>query len=148
MIKIAGHWEIDFMVPLVEAYLVNYPLREFGVEEWLMNPVSGIRNPEQRVNLTEFPDYDTMLESCADLQRVFLEPRTEHFNPETTWLHEFEHPQDCVYVFGSNHYNPTLNHVREQDVVVSIKTLRDTGVLWANQCILTVLYDRMVKSWQ
>ena len=148
MIKIAGHWEIDYMVPLVESYFWSWPIRDFGLAEWLMCPVSGIKNPEKRVNLTEFPDYKTMLSSCADLQRVFLEPRTNHQNPDTIWLHDFEHPKDCVYVFGSNHYNPTLSNKREQDVVVSIKTVQDKGVIWANQCMLLVLYDRMIKSCQ
>lgn len=148
MIKIAGHWEIDYMVPLVESYFWSWPLRDFEVVEWLMCPVSGIRNPEQRVNLTEFPDYKSMLGSCEDLKRVFLEPRTNHQNPDTIWLHDFEHPEDCVYVFGSNHYNPTLSHKREQDMVVSIKTVQDKGVIWANQCAVLVLYDRMIKSWQ
>ena len=148
MVIVAGHWEIDYMVPLVESYFWAWPLREFEVKGWRMCPVSGIRNPEQKVDLTEFSDYREMLNSCSDLKRVFLEPRTNHQNPDTIWLHDFEHPEDCVYVFGSNHYNPTLNHKREQDIVVSIKTIQDKGVLWANQCMSLVLYDRMIKAWQ
>ena len=148
MIKIAGHWEIDYMVPLVESYFWSWPLRDFEVTEWLMCPVSGIKNPEQRVNLTEFPDYKTMLGSCENLKRVFLEPRTNHQNPNTIWLHDFEHPKDCVYVFGSNHYNPSLSHKRKQDVAVSIKTVQDKGVIWANQCAFLVLYDRRIKPWR
>jgi hypothetical protein len=148
MIKIAANWEIGYMTPIMEANYWNLVMRDFEVSEWMMTPVSGIRHNERlRVNLLEFHDYESMLESCSELQRVFLEPRTKHYNPETIWLHEFTHPESCVYVFGSAHCNPT-NNKRENDVIVSIKTIQDKGVLWSNQCLLLVLYDRMVKSWQ
>ena len=148
-VKVAGHWEIGYNTPIIEANYWNLVLRDFEVDQWLMSPVSGIRhNEEALITLSEFKDYDEMLTSCAELPRVFFEPRTDHFNPDTIWLHEFEHPENCVYVFGSAHYNPTLQHKREQDVVVSIKTMDDKGVLWSHQCVLLALYDRMVKSWQ
>lgn len=145
VVKVAGHWEIGYHAPITEVYYWGFVLREFRVEDWLMAPVSGIKNPEERgVNLTEFPDYDSMLESCGDLTRVFLEPRTRHQNPDTIWLHEFEHPENCVYIFGSAHCNPTIRHKREGDYVVSIKTPREGSVLWSNQCLALTLYDRMI----
>ncbi len=144
---VAGHWEIGYMTPIMEANYWNLLLRDFGIEHWMMNPVSGIRhNESQKVDLKEFHDFEEMLKSCDDLPRVFIEPRTKHQNPDTTWLHEFEHPENCVYVFGSAHYNPTLIHKRDQDVVVSVKTVRDDGVPWANQIAAIVLYDRMMKN--
>lgn len=148
MIAVAGHWEIGYYAPIMEVYHWAFPLRDFGVKEWFMCPVSGIKNPEQQVNLTEFPDYAAIFEKYPDIPRVFLEPRTNHQNPETIWLHDFEHPKDCIYVFGSAHFNPSLGHKREQDIVVSIKSMMDSGVPWSNQCMMVVLYDRMVKSWQ
>lgn len=149
MVKIAGHWEIGYMTPIMEANFWNLILRDFEISEWYMVPVSGIRYNEQRnVNLTEFHTYDEMFEAEKSLKRVFLEPRTKHYNPDTIWLHDFEHPEDCLYIFGSAHYNPTLSHKRDEDVVVSIKTIQDKGVLWSNQCLAVLLYDRMVKSWQ
>lgn len=148
-VKVAGHWEIGYNTPIIEANYWNLVLRDFEVEEWLMAPVSGIcHNEETSIHLKEFKNYDEMLSSCAELPRVFFEPRTKHQNPDTIWMHDFKHPEECVYVFGSAHYNPTLQHKREQDVVVSIKTKDDKGVLWSHQCIALVLYDRMVKSWQ
>jgi len=145
-VKVAGHWEIGYMAPIMESYYWNLVCRDFNVDQWLMTPVSGIRNNEQkRIELCEFKDYTEMLDSCGNLPRVFIEPRTSHQNPITTWLHEFEHPEDCVYVFGSAHYNPTLMHHREGDEIVSIKTLQDKGVLWSDQCLALVLYDRMIK---
>ena len=149
MIKVAGHWELGYMTPIQEQYYWSYPLRDFEIKDWLMTPVSGIQNQEHlNLNLIEYKDTQTMLHSCFELKRVFIEPRTAHQNPDTIWLHEYEHPENCVYVFGSAHFNPTLGHTREGDDVVSIKTKQDNGILWSNQCVALVLYDRMVKSWQ
>ena len=140
-------WDIGYHAPITEQYYWALALRDFKVDEWHMAPVSGIR-PAEPVKLIEWETYDEFFESNQELTRVFIEPRTAHQNPDTTWLHEFEHPEDCVYIFGSAHYNPTLQHCREQDTVVSIKTLDDKGVLWADQAMCLVLYDRMTKSWQ
>lgn len=148
MVKVLGHWEIGYMTPIQEQYYWSWVLREFHIQEWLMVPVSGIRHyQEGHVHLKEFKDFKEALDSCDTLQRVFLEPRTSHQNPETDWLHEFNHPEHCVYVFGSAHFNPALANVREQDSVVSVRTLDNRGSLWANQALAITLYDRMVKSW-
>lgn len=148
MVKILGHWDIGYHAPITEQFYWSFPLRDFGVDEWIMTPVSGIKNKEQsKLTLTEFDSYDEAFEYLdPTLQRVFLEPRTKHFNPDTTWLHEFEHPTDCVYVFGSAHYNPTIKHKRESDIVVSVKTKDDKGVLWGDQCACITLYDRLIKG--
>jgi hypothetical protein len=149
MIKVAGHWELTYMTPIQEAFYWDYVLRDFEISEWLMTPISGIRhNQHLIINLNEFHTTTEMLDSCAELPRVFLEPRTSHQNPDTIWLHEFVHPESCTYVFGSGAINPTLAHTREQDVVVSIKSVNDGGVFWGNQTLAITLYDRMVKSWQ
>lgn len=147
MIHVVGHWEIGYMTPIMEHYYWAFVLRDFEVKHWWMNPVSGIRNTEERlVKLRERHSYDEIFEDLdKNLLRVFIEPRTKHHNPNTTWLHDFEHPRDCVYIFGSAHYNPTLNYKRAQDMVVSIKTIKDVGGLWSNQCLAMVLYDRMIK---
>jgi hypothetical protein len=147
MIEIVGHWEIDFIAPINEHYFWVWPLRDFEVKTLWMNPISGIRNSEEKnISLYERHSYkDIFNEINPELERVFVEPRTKHQNLDTIWLHEFEHPKDCVYIFGSNHYNPTLSNRREQDKIISIKTMQDKGVVWANQCMVIVLYDRMIK---
>ncbi len=148
-VKVAGHWEIGYMTPIMEANFWNLVLRDFEVSEWYMTPVSGVKqNESQKINLIEKDNYADVFAENKNLTRVFIEPRTSHQNPDTTWLHEFEHPKNCLYIFGSAHYNPATSHKRKQDVVVSIKTVQDRGVLWSNQCLLLVLYDRMIKSWQ
>jgi hypothetical protein len=133
------------MVPMTEAPLWNLPLRDFGITDWRMVPVSGIRNSQHKVPLREFPTYEAAFEGCA-LQRVFIEPRS-HETPETVWLHDFEHPEECVYIFGSAHYNPAVMHKRHGDDVVSIKTVQDKGVLWSHQAAVIALYDRHSRGY-
>ena len=111
-----------------------------------MIPVSGITPRERDIRLTEWASYDEFFEAHPDLIRVFLEPRTDHQNPDTIWLHEFEHPEDCVYICGSAHYNPTLKHYREGDSIVTVKTQSDKGLMWADQAVCLTLYDRMLKD--
>jgi len=141
MTAVLAHWEWRDMVPMTEAPLWNLPLRDFGIVDWRMVPVSGIRNSERKVPLREFPSYEAALE-VDGLRRVFIEPRSTHETPETVWLHDFEHPKECVYIFGSAHYNPAVMHRREGDDVVSIKTVQDKGVLWSHQAAVIALYDR------
>ncbi len=147
MVFVLGAWDLSYHAPITEQYYWSFPLRDFGVAEWHMSPVSGIRNREYRqVKLTEWPDYDSFFEAHPDLPRVFLEPRTKHQNPDTTWLHDFTHPEECVYVCGSAHYNPTLRHCREEDTVVTVKTAIDNGVMWGHQAACVALYDRLQKQ--
>jgi len=142
MIAVAGHWEIGYMAPIMEAHLWNLILRDFGVTEWLMTPVSGVRHLEEnRVNLKEFHTHDDLLASCEGTPRVFLEPRVE----DAVWLPDFEHPENCVYVFGSAHFNPTIGYRRPEDTVVTVPTVLNSGVPWAHQILSIVLYDRMMK---
>lgn len=145
-VKVLAAWDLSYHAPITEQYYWGFPLRDFGVSEWHMTPVSGIRNKEHQVELIEWPDYDSFFEANPSLARVFLEPRTKHQNPDTIWLHEFTHPEDCVYVFGSAHYNPTLRHAREEDAVVTVKTALDNGVMWGHQAMCLALYDRMMKA--
>jgi hypothetical protein len=149
-VHVLGNWDISYHAPITEQYYWSFPMRDFGVDSWNMMPVSGIKNREYyAVDLYEWENYDGYFEAHPDLKRVFLEPRTDHQNPDTIWLHEFDHPEDCVYITGSAHYNPTLKYCREGiDDVVTVKTAKDNGVLWGDQVICITLYDRMVKSWQ
>jgi hypothetical protein len=147
-ITVIARWEFNYMVPLVESTLWAMALREFEVSEWWMSPITGIHHSEKHlVNLYERQYYEDIFEEIdPNLPRVFFEPRRKDQNPDTIWLHDFEHPEDCVYIFGATHYNPTLKHKREQDEVVSIKTVQDKGVLLSSQCLLVVLYDRLMKN--
>jgi hypothetical protein len=147
-VHVVGRWDYGYFLPLPEQYMWSFLMRDFGVSKWWMCPVSGIRNNEESsITLTEKEGYSEIFDDLnSDLPRIFLEPRTNHQNPDTIWLEDFQHPSECVYVFGSAHYNPTLNHKRDTDSVVTIKTVENKGVLWSHQCLGILLYDRLIKS--
>jgi hypothetical protein len=144
MIKIAGLWELGWNNPLSESWLWSFVLREFGVMDWRMSPVTGILHNERHagMNLTEFNDIREMLDSSPDLPRVFVDEFGE------CELQDFTHPEDCMYVFGNAGTSPMKipGAKREQDFSVRIRTPNPSGVLWPHQCLLTVLYDRMKKG--
>jgi len=149
MIKVAGHWELSWNTPIKEAELWNLPLRDFGVSEWYMWPVSGIKHNEwQRVNLYERDTMADILAETQDLLHVYIEPFNAAFKQYIPHdLRQFQHPEDVLYIFGSAHYNPvTYNTMREQDFMVNIPTKLNNGALWPHQCLVTILYDRIVKN--
>lgn len=148
MVKVLGHWELGYHAPITEQFYWSLMLRDFGITDWNMVPRSGITCSERDVKLTEWQTYADFFAFHPGLKRVFIEPLGMHVH-ESTWLHQFTHPEDCVYVFGSAHYNPVIANRRQDfDPVVTIKTQQDAGVLWADQACALVLYDRQVKSWQ
>ena len=61
-VHIVGRWEWGYLSPMVEANLWNLVMRDFDINEWWMNPVSGVRNNEERyVNLNERNHYQDIM---------------------------------------------------------------------------------------
>lgn len=149
MIAVAGHWELSWNVPIKEAELWALPLRDFGVYEWHMWPVSGIRGSgDQQVTLHEHENMEAVLRETEGLARVFFEPENPMRPHGGVDLREFEHPKDVLYIFGSAHFDPVVAHKKPEDSVVTIPTVQNSGVLWPHQAAVIALYDRAVKSWQ
>lgn len=150
-VTVAGHWEQGYLAPLTEAPMWAWPLRDFGISDWRMWPVSGIECPDRAVSLTEAADLRALLSGCPDAPRVFIEPRNQMFaaTMSSDWMHEFEHPRSAIYVFGSAHFNPVATDLYrpDQDSVVSIKTTRDNGVLFAHQALVVTLVSREKTIW-
>ena len=148
-IKVAGHWELSWNAPIKEAELWNLPLRDWSITDWWMWPVSGIKhNEHQRVTLHERDDLRTILDENQQSIHVYVEPYTRAFKQhEPQDLRDFSHPEDVLYIFGSAHFNPVmLGFMREHDLSVQIPTMNNKGVLWPHQCLVTLLYDRLVKD--
>ena len=137
MIKVAGVWELGWNTPLFEYDLWAFPLRDFGVDEWYMTPVSGIRKKW----ITELGSLEEAFTLNPDLTPVYLDEAGE------TDLQEFEHPTDTLYICGKAGYSPWRAH-GATGKSLKIKTVLDNGLLWPHQCVVLALYDRMVKSWQ
>jgi hypothetical protein len=146
-VYVVGKWDYGYLLPLPEHYMWSLVLRDFGVSNWWMCPVSGIRNNEEsKVPLNEREYYNEIFDELdPSLPRIFLEPKSDQ-TPNTEWLRDFNHPNSCIYVFGSAHFNPTLSFKREGDLIVSIETIKNQGLLWSHECLGILLYDRLVKS--
>lgn len=149
MIKVAGHWELSWNTPIKEIELWNLLLSDYGISDWYMWPVSGIKNTKQSVNLHERHTFKDMLAENEDLNHVYFEP----YNPVQQKergidLRDFQHPKDVLYIFGSAHFNPVSRTKKEDSVIVQVPTIRNTGVLWPHQCLAVCLYDRLVKGWE
>jgi hypothetical protein len=151
VIKVAGHWEMEWNTPIKEAELWNFLLRDFGIKDWYMWPVTGIKhNEEASVHLHERDTFDQILEENKDLAHVFLEPDNPVYPHNGIDLRKFKHPKKVLYIFGSNHFNPILAYKKKNDVSVTIPTIDNKGVLWPHQCLAILLYDKLVKEgpWQ
>lgn len=145
-VRVAGHWEQSYNKPEIEINYWNLPLRDFGVKELYMHPIVDVfNNEEKRVHLYQRETFKEILEENQDVPHVYFEPRLIS-NFDSILLPDFNHPKDVLYIFGSAHFNPVIGHKREQDIVVTIPTIHNRGVLWPDQCILIVLYDRLIKN--
>lgn len=144
MIKVAGLWELGWNTPLAESYLWQFVLRDFEIFDWYMAPISGVTHTEsgQGLKLIEYTSMQSILDEHTE-RRVFVDEMGE------TDLREFEHPEDAIYVFGNAGQSPMhQGFLREGDLSVRIPTVQNKGVLWPHQCLLAVMYDRIVKGWQ
>lgn len=140
MTAVAGYWELGWNTPIKEFDLWTHPLRDFGVEEFYMAPVSGIG---VGAKVYEVPDLGELIpEQRLSKSIVFVD------EGGATQLPEFDHPKDALYVFGRTGLSPLAAFGQEDDQSVVIPTRQDKGLLWAHQAAVIVLYDRLVKSWQ
>jgi len=133
MIKVAGMWELGWNTPIKEYDLWRFPMRDFGVDEWYMSPISGIN----KGNITEI----STVRECIDINPDFIPVFVDENGSED--LVDFQHPKNALYILGKA--NGTT--MTESDVSVKIEIKEGKGLLWPHQAICIVLYDR-VKKWQ
>ena len=137
MIKIAGLWELGWNTPIKEVDLWIYPLKDFGVDEFYMTPITGIASKK----VQERACLEDIIDENKDLIKVFVDERAE------TKLSEFKHPKDVLYIFGKANFSPFLSFMKEGDLSIKIETHLNRGLLWPHQAMSIILYNRLVK-WQ
>jgi len=140
-VKVAGIWELNWNIPLSESFLWTFPLREFGVMDWAMSPITAITHNEShsKMRLTEYETVGEMVkEFSGDCVRVFVDEKGE------TTLDEFEHPENAIYFFGNAGRSP-MERKREGDLSVRLQTVANNGVMWPHQVLVAVMYDRQTK---
>lgn len=135
MIKIVGAWELGWNTPIMEYDLWAFPLRDFGIDEWIMTPVSGINKPR----VIEVHQLSDAIKNNPKLTPVYIDEKGE------IPLTEFEHPKDALYILGKANYSPWVSQGK-QGISVRIETPASKGLLWPHQAVSIVLYDRMKKE--
>lgn len=132
MVVVGSMWEFGWNTPIKEYDLWHYPMKELGVDEIAMSPVSGIKG-----DIREFHTVDEMIE-YYNLPVIMCDELGE------TSLGEFKHPKEALYLFGRtsrsllgqyNHY-PSLR----------VETPEGKGMLWGHQAASIVMYDRYLNS--
>jgi hypothetical protein len=139
IVKVAGIWEIGWNTPLAEADLWQFPLMDFGVNQWYMTPVSGI----DRQEVTEVKELTQVIDQNPDLAVVFVDEKAP------TPLQQFTHPQNALYVCGRTSVSAYELYRRPQDLAVRVETKPNgsaSGVLWAHQAVSIVLYHRLTNT--
>jgi tRNA(Leu) C34 or U34 (ribose-2'-O)-methylase TrmL len=134
MVVVASMWEYGWNTPIKEFDLWHYPLKDFGVDEFAMTPVSGIRLNNK---VQEFHSVEDIIKHYG-LPVILC---TEH--GEYT-LEEFEHPENALYLFNRTSGGII---VEKPDYSLRIETKQNKGMLWGHQAASIILYDRF-KKWQ
>jgi len=136
MIKVIGNWD-GWDTPMIEYGWWIHPLREWGIAEFYMSPISGIR--KKGVIECQTTDEVLSLPELEEYTRVFVDEKSD------TLLEDFVHPENALYVFGKVGYSP-LHLKRENDKSIIIPSVRNGGGFWSHQTMCMVLYDRFIKE--
>jgi len=139
MIKVAGMWELGWNTPIKEMDLWQYPLQEFGVDELIMAPISGIK-----AKVIEVATIKDAITDNPGLTPVFCHELGD------VEIKDFAHPENALYIFGRANYSP-FNNIAGGDLSIRIATKLNKGMLWPHQAASIILYDRFKKqddSWQ
>lgn len=132
MVIVAAIWEQGWFDFKTELNLWQFPLRDLGVDELAMAPISGLNNNKVR----EFDNIEELVQ-YYNLPIIIC---TEHGE---SILQDFEHPQNALYLFNrtSGGELPV-----EADYTLKIQTPLDKGLLWGHQAASIILYDRFLKN--
>lgn len=138
MAVIVGVWELGWNTPIKEVELWEYPLRDYGIEDFYMTPVSGIRSDY----VQEVSDLQSKLQElrASGHQVVFVDERGDEE------LSAFTHPERAAYVFGKASFSPLIAYKQPGDKSVAIKTKHNLATLWPHQAATLVLHDRYRKE--
>jgi hypothetical protein len=134
VVVVASIWESGWNTPIKEFDLWYYPLKDFGVDELAMTPVSGIRVNNK---VKEFHSVEEIIQHYG-LPTIICTEKGE------TTLEDFEHPKEALYLFNRTSGG---NLPVKEDYSVRIETKLNKGLLWGHQAASIILYDRL-KKWQ
>lgn len=133
MIVVAGVWEEGWNTPIKEFDLWYYACKVFGVDEFAMTPVSGIRLNNK---VKEFHSVDDMIQHYG-LPVIVCDENGK------TPLKEFEHPKDALYLFNRISGG---DFTGKSDISLRIETKLKQALLWGHQAASIILYDKLMKD--
>lgn len=134
MVVVAGIWEQGWNTPIKEYDLWHYVLMDFGVDEYAMSPVSGIKG-----KIKEFHNVEEIIK-YYNLPVILCDESYGSID-----LKDFEHPKDALYLFGRTNMGlPVMN--RESYTSIKFSTPKNLGTIWAHQAAGIILYDRFLKN--
>lgn len=137
-VRAIGYWERGWNTPMHEMDLWEMVVRDFGIDEFHMSPVSGIDNKY----VTEHVSFEEAVDStrASGSKLVFVSETA------TTALADFVHPENATYVLGKVGFDPMVAYFQEGDVEIVIPTAVNQGLLWPHQALAIVMYDRLMKD--
>lgn len=134
MVIVASIWEYGWNTPIKEFDLWHYPLKDFGVDEFAMTPISGIRLNNK---VKEFNSVEDIVKHYG-IPVIICEETGE------TTLEEFKHPEDALYLFNRTSGGKLPVNANYS---IRVETKLNKGLLWGHQAASIILYDRF-KKWQ
>lgn len=139
MIKFAGFWDLGWNTPIKEIDLWQFQLMDYGYDNLIMAPVSGIANEF----VTEYPSLEPVIAEYRALnyQIVFVDEKG------TSTLENFVHPVDnAIYIFGKAGFSPYISYNQPGDLSLKIITKMNQGLLWPHQALTLICADRLKKG--
>ena len=110
-------------------------MQDFGVDEWIMCPITGIRER----NIVERDDLNFVIVENPTLVPVYADEAGEND------LSTFVHPVNALYICGKAGFSP-WRAAGSPPGSLRIVTPRQGGLLWAHQAMALILYDRSQKG--
>ena len=140
MIKVAGNWEYGWLESKQELFIWSLLLREFEIRDLYMWPKTGIKKIEPDVELYERETIKEILDENRNLKHVYFETQRMVIEPNIAInLKDFEHPKDALYIFGSANYSSIFGNKTDDDLIVTVSTLKNLSVAWPHQILAIVL---------
>jgi len=141
MISIIAKWEHGWFDTKVELAMWLQTMKAYGVKKLAMVPIR-----ESTGRAEQFLSMQKAIDKYNGVKKVFLEPiknqvLTKH---KFTSLSDYNHPKDCVYIFG-NSGSGNAELAKTEDDIVYIPTPNDVD-LFGLVAFGMVMYDRSVKS--
>jgi tRNA(Leu) C34 or U34 (ribose-2'-O)-methylase TrmL len=129
----------------------EYSYKQIIHDQWLLNIRAFNVQGYERKSFEDEINRDNIISiaSISDLpknhQLVVVSPQNGRYVQASTSLHDFSHPSNAIYYFGTDEGHMTkkeLNNTTYEAIYLPI-----SEHLWSSQAASIILYDRLTKLW-